>query len=119
MRGPLGATISSQTTLRCLLVGVTDAQAKVCERALLPIQMVRALETKEACAQMSTVLPLMVIAARAIGEDGLAEVRDLATTCAAEFVVIEDPIQQDIVARLHEALRRSDKRRMNTNRRTD
>lgn len=111
MAGELGKTMEHMT-LRCMLVGVDEQQAGICAAALVPISMVRFAGAKEACARMSTVLPLMVVASRALGEAPLAELRDQAQACAAEMVVIDEPTPPDVVERLHDALRRADRRRM-------
>jgi hypothetical protein len=113
----MAKTVQGLTSLRCMLVGVSEAQAAVCASALIPIEMVRAAGVKEACASMSTVLPVMVVAARSVGEAGVAEVSDLAETCAAEVYVIDDPAPPDVVKQLHETLRRADKRRLRADRR--
>lgn len=105
--------------LRCLLVGLNDGQAAKCTSALMPITMVRVEGVKEACARMSTVLPIMVVAASKLGDSLLAELREFAETCAAEVYVMEDPPRDDATARLHEVLRRADKRRASRDRRDD
>lgn len=105
--------------LRCLLVGLDDSQATICAKCLMPIQMVRVEGVKEACARMSTVLPIMVVAARNLGESLLVELREFAETCASEVYVMEDPAPSDVTARLHEVLRRADKRRASRDRRDD
>lgn len=105
--------------LRCLLVGVDDAQAAICAASLMPIQMVRVQDVKEACARISTVLPIMVVASRDLGDAHLGELREFAETCAAEVYVMDDPAPSDAMARLHEVLRRADKRRASRDRRDD
>lgn len=99
-------------TLRCMLVGLDEQQAGICAAALVPMSMVRFTAADEACARMSTVLPLMVVASRALGDSPLAELRDVADTCAAEMLVIEEPTPADVVAKLHDTLRRADRRRI-------
>lgn len=105
--------------LRCLLVGLNDEQAAVCASSLVPIQMVRVDGVKEACARISTVLPIMVVASRKLGDPPLDELREFAETCAAEVYVMEDPPRADATARMHEVLRRADKRRASGDRRDD
>jgi hypothetical protein len=117
MAGRLGKkTIDGITTARCMLVGVNDKQAAACAAALVPFMTVKVADADEACARMSTELPLLVVAARTIGEAGLSEIGDLATTCASELVVIDDPVPSDMAQRLYEALRRSDRRRTSSSR---
>ena len=105
--------------LRCLLVGLNDNQAAKCTSALVPIQMVRVEDVKEACARMSTVLPILVVADTKVSDSQLVELREFAETCAAEVYVMEDPPRDDATARLHEVLRRADKRRASRDRRDD
>lgn len=105
--------------LRCLLVGLDDAQASICAASLMPIQMVRVEGAKEACARISTVLPIMVVASRKLGDPLLAEIREFAETCASEVYVMDDPPPTDAMERLHEVLRRADKRRASRDRRDD
>lgn len=105
--------------LRCLLVGLDDAQAAICARSLMPIQMVQVEGTKEACARMSTVLPIMVVASEKLGDAMLAELREFAETCAAEVYVMDDPPPSDVTSQLHDVLRRADKRRASRDRRDD
>lgn len=112
MGGELSKTLEGSTKLRCMLVGLDERLAGICAAALMPIAMVRVAGAKEACARMSTVLPLMVVASRSLGDPLLAELRDQAQTCASELVVIEEPTPPDVVQRLHDTLRRADRRRM-------
>jgi hypothetical protein len=105
--------------LRCLLVGLDDGQAAICAASLIPIQMVRVEGVKEACARISTVLPIMVVAGRHLGDALLGELRQFAETCAAEDYVMDDPPPSDATDRLHEVLRRADKRRASRDRRDD
>ena len=85
----------------------------------MPIAMVRVEGVKEACARISTVLPIMVVAGRKLGENSLGELREFAETCAAEVYVMDDPPPSDAMERLHETLRRADKRRASRDRRDD
>ena len=118
--GNLGnKTIEGVNTLRCMLVGVNEELAGVCAAALIPITMVRVARADEACQTMSTILPLMVVASRSVGEAAIAELRDLAQTCASELLVVDDPFPDDVVARLHDTLRKADRRRMRAGRRDD
>ena len=117
MRSELKKTMQGVTSLRCMLVGVSEPHAAVCASALIPFEMIPAAGAKEACATMSTVLPVIVVVARSIGEGAVAEVCDLAETCAAEVYVLDEPPPQDVVKQLHETLRRADKRRLRADRR--
>ena len=119
MSGPELSKTVEGFALRCLLVGLDEAQAAICAASLMPITMVRVAGVKEACARISTVLPIMVVASRKLGDPLLSELREFAETCAAEVVVMEEPPRSDAVARLHEALRRADKRRASRDRRDD
>jgi hypothetical protein len=47
------------------------------------------------------------------------ELREFAETCAAEVYVMDDPPPSDAMDRLHEVLRRADKRRASRDRRDD
>jgi hypothetical protein len=119
MAGPELTKTMEGFALRCLLVGLSDAQATKATNALMPIQMVRVDGVKEACARISTILPIMVVASRNLGDSLLLELREFAETCAAEVYVMEDPPLPDATARLHEVLRRADKRRASRDRRED
>jgi len=119
MAGPEMTRTVEGIALRCLLVGLDDTQAAHCSAALMPIAMVRVADVKEACARMSTVLPIMVVAARKLGDPALAEIREFAETCAAEVYVMDDPPPSDAMERLHEVLRRADRRRASRDRRDD
>jgi hypothetical protein len=119
MAGPELTKTVEGMALRCLLVGLDDAQASICAASLMPIQMVRVGEPKEACSRISTVLPIMVVATRKLGEASLAELREFAETCACEVYVMDDPPPSDVTERLHEVLRRADKRRASRDRRDD
>jgi hypothetical protein len=115
---PLNKTVEG-FALRCLLVGLNDLQAATCAAALMPIAMVRVDGVKEACARISTVLPIMVVAGRHLGDSLLSELREFAETCAAEVYVMDDPPPADATERMHEYLRRADKRRASRDRRDD
>ena len=115
----MAKTMERGMSLRCMLVGLGDAQAATCASALMPIMMVRFAGATEASASMSTVLPLMVVAARSLGDASLAELADIAETCAAELFVLEDPSPPDVVQRLHDTLRRADNRRSGASSRDD
>lgn len=113
-------TMEGMTNLRCMLVGLGDEQADLCSTALVPISMVRVDGVKEACARMSTVLPLMVVASSGLGSALLAELGDVAQTCAAEILVVDGGTRgRALIDRLHETLRRADLRRMRADRRDD
>ena len=117
-RSEMSKTVEGMA-LRCLLVGLDDMQASVCAASLIPIQMVRVEGVKEACARISTVLPIMVVVARKLGDAHLGELREFAETCAAEVYIMDDPPPSDARERLHEVLRRADKRRASRDRRDD
>lgn len=119
MAGPEMTKTVEGIALRCMLVGLDDTQAATCAAALMPIQMVRVDGAKEACARISTVLPIMVVCGRKMGDGPLAEICEFAETCAAEVYVMDDPPPSDAVDRLHDVLRRADKRRASRNRRDD
>ena len=119
MAGPEMTKTVEGLALRCLLVGLDDTQAAICATSLMPIAMVRVEGVKEACARISTVLPIMVVAGRKLGENSLGELREFAETCAAEVYVMDDPPPSDAMERLHETLRRADKRRASRDRRDD
>lgn len=119
MAGPELIKTVEGFAIRCLLVGLNDRQAGQCAAALMPIQMVRVDGVKEACMRMSTVLPIMVVASKKLGDALLDELREYSETCAAEVYVMDDPPPGDTMARLHEVLRRADRRRASRDRRDD
>ena len=104
-------TLDGLTTLQCLFVGLTDENASRCAAALRPIKAVRIEGIKEACARMSSVLPLVVVVAKRFGDPLLGELLDVANSCAAEVIEVEDEPPEDLEKQLTEALRRADRRR--------
>ena len=104
-------TLDGFTALRCMFVGLTDGNASRCAAALTPIQTVRIDGVKEACARMSSVLPLIVVVAKRFGEPLLGELHDVANSCAAEVIEIDDEPPGDLDKQITAALRRADRRR--------
>jgi hypothetical protein len=112
-------TMEGMALPRCLLVGLRDEEVSICAAALTPIKLVKVDGVKEACARMSTVLPLMVVASAKFDGTLLDELRDVAETCAAEVFVLDDPAPDDAIERLFDTLRRADRRRSSPMRRED
>jgi hypothetical protein len=105
-------TINSVSQPRCLVVGLTEAQAAACATAVRPIEVVRTTSVKDACDRMASLLPLVVIVDFGLPEGERNDVAELATACGAEIVSIEGTPERVALAKvLLEALGAAEKRR--------
>lgn len=75
-----------------MLVALDDASAKICARAVLPLDAVRVGSVREACAQLSEVLPLIVVLAEGADQSGMPELVELAQACGAEMFAVACPV---------------------------
>jgi hypothetical protein len=105
-------TIDGASSLRCMVVGLSDAQVDECRRALVPVEVVPKHEVGEAVSSMSTVLPLVVIVGE-LSDPDRATLSEMATACGAEIVLLaEAGGGKQFTARLLEALRVAERRRL-------
>ncbi|MDF2695096.1 MAG: hypothetical protein K0S65_3479 [Labilithrix sp.] len=99
--------------LRCMVVGLTTDQEEACRRAIVPVEVVRRRDVSEACASMSTVLPLVVVVDENISDADRAALAEFTTACGAELVTLDQvPADRVHAARLLEALRVAERRRL-------
>lgn len=104
-------TIDGASSLRCMVVGLTPAQEASCRTAILPVEVVSRPNVREACASMSTVLPLVVIVDEAMSEGDRTTLAEMTTACGAEIVVLESsPVA--LSKRLLDALTLAERRRL-------
>ena len=104
------ATLDGTTVFRCMLIGVSDALASVCRRALDPVFPVRVSTPEEACAQMSAIHPLVVV----VGPDARVtrELEEIAGACGAETIVVgANPNERILSRQLVDAVRVAESRR--------
>jgi hypothetical protein len=104
-------TIDGAVVLRCMVVGLTAEQEQACRRAIVPVEVVRSPDVREACASMSTVLPLLVIVDEEISDADRSALSEFTTACGAEIVTVERT-PAGVAARLLDALRIAERRRM-------
>jgi hypothetical protein len=69
-----------------MVVGLTPAQEAACRRAIVPVEVVATRDVREACASMSTVLPLVVVVDEAMPDADRAALTEMTTACGAEIV---------------------------------
>ena len=114
MTRPVGSrTIDGAHLLRCMIVGLSPAQEDACRRAIVPVEVVKKLDVCEACASMSTVLPLIVVVDEAISETDRSTLADMALACGAEVVMAaHTPSKEQFGALLLDALRVAERRRL-------
>jgi hypothetical protein len=106
-------TIDGASMLRCMVVGLTSEQEEACRRALVPVEVVHRRDVGEACASMSTVLPLLVVIDEGISDADRAALAEMTTACGAEIVAIEHaPAGKPFATRLLDALRIAERRRL-------
>ncbi|HVH47853.1 MAG TPA: hypothetical protein VM925_36210 [Labilithrix sp.] len=96
-----------------MVVGLTAEQEAACRDAIAPVEIVRGGDVREACASMSTVLPLVVVVDDDISEADHADLAEFATACGAELVTVPRTVTgKGFGARLFEALRIAERRRL-------
>lgn len=99
--------------LRCMVVGLTPEQTEACRRAIMPVEVVPMRGVREACASMSTVLPLVVIVDDNISDADRSALSEFTTACGAEIVPMENaPLAKGFSSRLLDALRVAERRRL-------
>ena len=75
--------------LRCMVVGLTAEQEEACRRALVPVEIVRSGDVRQACASMSTVLPLIVVVDEGLSDSDRSTLVEFTTACGAEIVTLD------------------------------
>ena len=111
-RGLGSRTMDGASVLRCMAVGLTGAQEKAVRRAIVPVEVVPFAAANEACAAMSTVLPLVVLVDEKTSEDDRHALADLAVACGAEVCDVEAvPDGKEFALRILDALTRAERRR--------
>jgi hypothetical protein len=114
MRRSIGArTIDGAASLRCMVVGLSEQQVEDCRKALVPVEVVPTATVRDACTSMSMVLPLVVIVDDQLSDADRAALSEMTTACGAEIVALdEDPPGKGFSAKLLEALRVAERRRL-------
>jgi hypothetical protein len=106
-------TIDGAAALRCMVVALPREQVEACRRAILPVEIVERDDVAEACASMSTVLPLVVVIDAATPDVERTMLGEMATACGAEIVWLDALLVGKAFAeRLLEALRIAERRRL-------
>jgi hypothetical protein len=103
-------TFDGTVSYHCLAVGLSEAQAQACATALLPIKIVRVDDVVDACARMSTVLPLVVAVDEGMSGPEQRTLREYADPCGAEIVAIPSD-ERELARRLLDGLRAAERRR--------
>jgi hypothetical protein len=95
-----------------MLVGLTPEQEAACKHAVVPVPVVRANDVSDACASMSTVLPLVVVVDEGISDADREALTEFTTACGAELVTLEQPPVGGYAKRLFDALVVAERRRV-------
>lgn len=98
--------------LRAMVVGLSPAQVEACRRAIVPVEIVPAKDVQGACASMSTVLPLVVVCDESLPEGDRSALNEMATACGAEIVTLSTGVDSTFAARLLDALRVAERRKL-------
>jgi len=113
VKKPDNQTLDFGTRYRCMLVALDDAAAKICARAVVPLEAVRTKDLREACAKLLEVLPLIVVLPEGADPTGVAEVVELAGACGAEVITVALPVDGRALGdRILEALGKAEARRV-------
>ena len=114
MTRPVGSrTIDGAQSLRCMIVGLSPEAEAACRRAIVPVEVVKKPDVREACASMSTVLPLIVVVDEGISDTDRSSLADMALACGAEVVLAAPtPAREQLSALLLDALRVAERRRL-------
>lgn len=106
-------TVDGVPNLRCMTVALTPEQEEACRNAIMPIPLSRAGTVMEACASMSTVLPLVVIIDEKMSRADRDAMSEFITACGAELVPLEQGLAGKALAkRLLDAIVVAERRRM-------
>jgi hypothetical protein len=96
-----------------MVVGLTPEQEEACRIAILPVEVVRARDVREACSSMSTVLPLVVVVDEAISDTDRTSLIEMSTACGAEIVTAGHAVlDKSFATKLLDALRVAERRRL-------
>jgi hypothetical protein len=106
-------TVDFATKYRCMLVGLDDATARACQRAVRPLEAVIVRDVAEASAKISEILPLVLALPQGGPQAGLPELLELAGACGAEPITIALPLDVPALGdQILEAIRRGETRRV-------
>lgn len=98
--------------LRCMTVALNAAQEATCRHAIAPVEVIPCATVSDACASMSTVLPLLVVIDEETSDADRHALSEFAIACSAEIVSIERvPSGKAFISRMLEALRVAERRR--------
>jgi hypothetical protein len=96
-----------------MTVGLTPEQEDACRSAIMPIPLTRAQTVADACASMSTVLPLIVIVDEKMPRPDVDAMGEFITACGAELVPLDHALAGKALAkRLLDAIVVAERRRM-------
>jgi hypothetical protein len=96
-----------------MTVALSPAQFEAVRRAIVPVKVVPSRDVRDACASMSTILPLVVVVDEDISDADRVAVSEMATACGAEIVTLETtPTDSLVTTRVLEALRIAERRRL-------
>jgi hypothetical protein len=95
-----------------MVVAMTPEQEEACRRAIVPVEIIRADDVRQACASMSTVLPLVVVVDQGMSDADRSSLAEMATACGAELVTAEQYSGNVLATRLLDALRTAERRRL-------
>jgi hypothetical protein len=79
-------TIDGAALLRCMTVALGPEQETAVRGAIMPVEVIVTKDVREACASMSTVLPLIVITDERLSDGDRTLLAEMATACGAEIV---------------------------------
>ena len=112
MRSIGSRTIDGASMLRCMVVGLTAEQQVMCRNAIVPVEVVTRPNVREACASMSTVLPLVVVVDESMSESDRTTLAEMTTATGAEIVVLGRVPSAKIASTLLDALVVAERRRL-------
>ncbi len=96
-----------------MLVGMDDATFIACRLSVSPLEAFRLNTTREACAKMSEILPLVVVLTEDAAPSDVAEVSELARACGAEVIEVVRPVERSVFGRqVLDALQKGEARRV-------
>jgi hypothetical protein len=98
--------------LRCMAVALPPEQEEACRKAILPVEVVHCNDVRQACSSMSTVLPLVVVVDEAMSDGDRSTISDMATACGAEIVAMGHVLDKGFAAKLLDAVRIAERRRL-------
>ncbi len=111
MRG-MAKTIQGAVLPRCMSVALSDDQSKAVNAALYPIEVVEASAVSDACKQMATVLPLVVVVDADCAPEERAKLDEVTSACRAVVLTVDGvPNAKWLGSAILDALREAERRR--------